>query len=74
MIKANLHDAKTHLSKLVDAAVEGEEIIICKAGVPLVRLVALKTPKERIPGKLKGLIRIEKDFDTLPKEFMEYFK
>jgi len=75
MKKANLHEAKTNLSKLVDLAMQGEEIIICKAGKPVAKLTAYMSTKEkRIPGALKGKIIIKKDFDILPKEFMEYFE
>lgn len=74
MKKANLHEAKTNLSKLVELAVNGEEVIICKAGIPLVKLVKIeekRTPRK--PGSLRGKIKISKDFDELPEEFMDYF-
>ena len=74
MKKSNLHEAKTNLSKLVDMAMKGEEVIICKAGVPMVKIVAFKQPKKRVPGLLKGKIKIHKDFDKLPKSFLKYFE
>lgn len=74
MKKANLHEAKTHLSKLVDLAAKGEEVIICKAGQPVARLVAIKTIKKRKPGQWEGKVKIEKDFDKLPADFAKYFK
>lgn len=75
MKKANLHEAKTNLSKLVDLAIQGEEVIICKAGHPVARLVAIDTQtKKRKPGGWEGQVKIKKDFDTLPQDFMEYFK
>jgi prevent-host-death family protein len=75
MKKANLHEAKTNLSKLVDLAVEGEEVIICKAGYPVAKLVGLGGgKKKRKPGVWAGKVKIEKDFDELPDEFMRYFK
>ena len=75
MKKANLHEAKTNLSKLVELAANGEEIIICKAGVPVAKLVAIKaSKKKRSPGVWAGKVTIAKDFDVLPDEFMEYFK
>lgn len=75
MKKANLHEAKTNLSKLVDLACTGEEVIICKAGVPVVTLVPYKKPiAPRKPGLLKGKISMADDFDELPPEIMEYFK
>ncbi|OGB97760.1 antitoxin [candidate division TM6 bacterium RIFCSPHIGHO2_12_FULL_36_22] len=75
MKKTNLHEAKTSLSKLVDLASKGEEVIICKAGNPVAKLVAYKPDKiNRKPGSWKGKVRIKKDFDTLPEEFMRNFK
>ncbi len=75
MLKANLHEAKTHLSKLIEKVLEGEEVIICKAGHPVVQIIPFKKKaKKRIPGAWKGKVKIEKDFDELPKEFLEYFK
>lgn len=46
MKKANLHEAKTNLSQLVDLAVKGEEVVICKAGHPVVKLVAIHAHKK----------------------------
>ena len=75
MKKANLHEAKTNLSKLVDLAAQGEEVIICKAGTPVAKLVAFRTTKKkRKSGAWAGKVTIANDFDVLPKEFMEYFK
>lgn len=75
MKKANLHEAKTNLSKLVDLACKGEEIIICKAGIPVAKLIAYNAKKEtRKPGIWKGKVKIKKDFDVLPDKFMKYFK
>lgn len=73
--KANLHEAKTNLSKLVELAIQGEEVIICKAGNPVARLVAIHAKKKkRKPGDWAGKVTIEKDFDILPKDFMRFFK
>jgi len=65
MQQVNIHQAKTQLSKLVEAAAQGEEIIIAKSGKPLARLVQLAQPekKPRKPGALKGKIWISEDFD-----------
>jgi len=76
MKTVNLHAAKTHLSRLVDAAVGGEDIVIAKAGKPLVRLVPLEaTPQRRRGfGMLKGRMRIVKDFDApLPGDIARAF-
>ena len=72
----NLYEAKTHLSQLVDRAAAGEEIIIAKAGHPLARLMPLKSPApQRVPGLLRGQIRMGADFnDPLPDEMEEAFR
>jgi len=66
----NLYEAKTSLSKLVDRAAAGEEIVIAKAGVPLAKLVPFSGPKkQRRHGGWEGKIRIAEDFDApLPDE------
>ena len=72
----NIHEAKTHLSRLVDEVSAGEELIIAKAGKPLARLVPIKLARPaRKPGFLKGKIRIANDFDTaLPSELIDVFE
>lgn len=52
----NVHEAKTQLSKLLDRAHAGEEIVIAKNGEPYARLVPLEKPKPRQPGLLKGKV------------------
>lgn len=75
MKKTNLHEAKTNLSKLVELALQGEEVIICKAGTPVVKLIAINAnKKKRSPGDWAGKIQIKDDFDELPNDFMKYFK
>lgn len=71
----NLHAAKTHLSRLVDRAVKGEEIVIAKAGKPMVRLVPVAPVRSRTGfGSLKGKIRIGADFDApLPDGVLRAF-
>lgn len=51
----NIYDAKTQLSRLVDRAAAGEEILIARAGKPVARLVALQSAPAREPGLLRGL-------------------
>ena len=64
MAIVNIHQAKTHLSRLVEEVSAGKELIIGKAGKPLAKLVPLKPAKPvRKPGFLKGKIRIAGDFD-----------
>jgi prevent-host-death family protein len=76
MKTVNLHAAKTHLSRLVEQAVDGEDIVIAKAGKPLVRLVPVDTRPQRRRGfgMLKGRLRIIKDFDApLPDDIARAF-
>lgn len=72
----NIHQAKTHFSQLVEQAVKGGEVIIAKAGVPILKLVPLAMVKpKRIPGALKGKIRIADDFDApLPDDLLDSFE
>jgi prevent-host-death family protein len=71
----NLYAAKTALSKLVDRAAAGEEIIIAKAGTPRAKLVPLReTRTPRKPGGWEGRVRVSKDFDSpLPKRLRDAF-
>jgi len=65
MRTVNMHAAKTHLSRLVEEAAAGEEIVIAKAGRPVARLVPLETRAQpRRPGLLKGEIWMADDFDA----------
>jgi prevent-host-death family protein len=65
----NIHAAKTHLSRLVEDAAAGEEIVIAKAGKPLARLCPLAEPKtERVLGRLRGQIVVPDNFDQLYEE------
>lgn len=75
MKTVNIHAAKTHLSRLVEEAAAGEEIIIAKAGKPVARLVALEKPDFRKSfGILKGKVRISGDFDApLPPRILKSF-
>lgn len=74
-IVVNVHAAKTQLSRLIDRAAAGEEIVIARAGKPVARLAALAdAPVPRKPGLLKGRIWMAKDFDApLPRELLEAF-
>lgn len=74
MREINLHYAKTHLSRLVDAALAGEDIVIARAGTPLVRLEPLAPPQEkRILGIDQGKIWIADDFDSPMPELESLF-
>lgn len=71
----NVHEAKTHLSKLLERAHAGEEIILAKAGKPYARLVPLKEDKpRRQPGRLKGWVIPDTFFDPLPEEELKLWE
>lgn len=75
MKTVNMHEAKSQLSRLVEQALAGEEIIIAKAGRPMVRLVPVRLDEQpRIPGRLKDRIRLAADFDTTPDEIIDSFE
>jgi prevent-host-death family protein len=77
MQTVNIHEAKTHLSKLIAKAVNGEPFIIAKAGKPMVRVVAIDAPepkKMRRIGFGDGKSKVPDDFDTMfSKEIEEMF-
>ena len=58
-----MHEAKTHLARLLERVSRGEDIVISKDGHPIAKLIAV-LPRQRKPGRLKGRIRIGKDFDA----------
>jgi prevent-host-death family protein len=76
MRQVNIHAAKTHLSRLVDEAVAGEEVVIARNGKPIVRLVPVNDePSPRIPGALRGQIWIGDEFDApLPDDLVRAFE
>lgn len=76
MITVNIHEAKTHFSKLIDAVMHGDEVIIAKAGKPAARLVPIAPLKpKRKPGALKGKIKIAHDFNArLPQDLLDQFE
>jgi len=68
MRTVNIHEAKTHLSRLVEQAADGEAFIIAKAGKPMVKVVPLQTedkPVSRRIGFLDGAFKVPDDFDTM---------
>ncbi|MGF1587795.1 MAG: type II toxin-antitoxin system Phd/YefM family antitoxin [Pleurocapsa sp.] len=69
---ANIHEAKSQLSKLIESALAGEEIIIAKAGKPLVKLIPYQEEqKPRIPGGWEGKVTMADDFDEeLPPQLL----
>ena len=76
MKQVNIHEAKTHLSQLLSQAVLGEEIVIAKAGKPIVRLVPIEEPlKDRVLGQDEGLFVVPDDFnDSLPEDILSAFE
>jgi prevent-host-death family protein len=74
MATVNIHEAKTHLSRLVEEVAAGAEIVISKNGVPRAKLVPLGEPKRLKFGLLKGKLRYPDDFDApLPDEVLALF-
>lgn len=71
----NIYEAKTHLSRLVDQAAAGDEIIIARGGKPVARLSQLVVPARKLRfGALKGQIKVAADFDApLPDEVISAF-
>jgi prevent-host-death family protein len=72
----NIHEAKTHLSKLLARVCGGEEIVIARAGKPVARLVPVEPPRApRQPGSAKGQIWISDDFNApLPEDLLRLFE
>ena len=71
----NMHEAKSTLSKLVEEAEAGEEIILARAGQPVVRLVPVRAGKPRQLGQWKGRVRMADDFDApLPDDVLAGFE
>jgi prevent-host-death family protein len=71
-----MHEAKSQLSRLVDLAERGEEVVIQRSGRPVARLVALerRRPIAEAWGTLRGEIELADDFDELPADFSEHFR
>ena len=78
MLTVNIHEAKTHLSRLVERAAKGEPFVIAKAGRPLVKVTALEAPAARQVrrlGFLAGQIAVPDDFDRMGNtEIEELFR
>ena len=74
-MKVNIHDAKTHLSRLVDRVAAGEEITIARAGKPVAKLVPYQEPTEpRVLGAWRGQVWIAPDFDETDEETIALFE
>ncbi len=75
-IKMNIHEAKTHFSRILVKVGNGEEVIISKSGKPIARLVPItEKPTHRVPGSAKGKILLERDFNApLPDSILKGFE
>jgi len=74
MARVGMHDAKTHLSRLVERAEAGEDVIIQRNGKPAVRLVpVVEEPRSlaSVRGAWRGRVHIAEDFDVLPQDIVE---
>ena len=74
MRTVNIHEAKTHLSRLVEQAARGESFVIAKAGKPLVKVMALEAPtsgEAKRLGFLAGQIEVPDDFDRMHENEIE---
>lgn len=72
----NIHEAKTHLSRLLEAVERGEEVVIARAGQPIATLVAYRPPRRKIapPGGMEGEIWMADDFDEPVNDLFDCLK
>ena len=71
----NIHEAKTHFSRLVERVEAGEELVIARAGRPVARLVPIATRTEpRRPGQWRGRVVIAPDFDAVNDDLADLFE
>lgn len=71
----NMHDAKTNFSKYIqDVVTKHEKVIVCRNGKPVAQITEFKEKPKIKPGLMKGKVKLAKDFDVLPKDFMKYFE
>ena len=71
----NIHEAKTHLSRLIDRVEAGQEIVIARAGRPVARLIPFQVrASPRVPGQWRGLVQIAPDFDEPDDEILDAFE
>jgi prevent-host-death family protein len=71
----NIHEAKTHLSRLVERIEAGEEIVIARAGRPVARLVPYRArTRPRTPGVWRGLVHLAPDFDRTDDDLLDAFE
>jgi prevent-host-death family protein len=71
----NIHDAKTHLSRLIERVESGQEIVIARAGRPVARLVPFRSRRDpRVPGQWRGLVRITPEYDEVDAGILDSFE
>jgi prevent-host-death family protein len=71
----NVHEAKTHFSKILAKVQAGEEVVIAKAGEPIARIVPIMKQVRRVPGRWQGQLWIAEDFDApLPEDMLDAFE
>ena len=69
MVTVNVHEAKTHLSRLLVRVENGEDVVIARNGKPVAKLVQIRQRGKRVFGSMKGLIELDDSFfDPLPEE------
>ncbi len=70
----NIHEAKTHFSKLIASALNGEEVVIAKSGEPIAKIIPMRINKNLRIGAFKGEIKMADDFDApLPDDLLNAF-
>ena len=75
MTSFNVHEAKTHFSKILARVESGEEVVIAKAGRPIAKVVPIRNKTKRVPGRWAGKIWIADDFEApLPDELLDAFE
>jgi prevent-host-death family protein len=75
MVQVTIHEAKTHLSRLLKRVACGEEIVIAKGDKPVARLVPMDQPRARVLGRDEGLFTVPENFDApLPEELLKSFE
>jgi len=74
-VEVNIHEAKTHLSRLLERVARGEEVVIAKAGKPVAKLVPIRSSRPKFKfGSAKGEFAVPDDFnEPLPKEIEDLF-
>ncbi len=75
MTEVSVHEAKTHLSRLLRRVEAGEDVLIKRGSVAVARIVALRPPQQRVFGQDRGRFEVPEDFDSaLPEEVLREFE